>query len=100
MHSVDGSACVACEAGKHPNGDHTTCDDCAADSAGKTGLCTTCDPGKQPNHAHTKCIACGPNKYSADGSPCQDCLESQTANADKSGCDDAEPEPEPEHGGR
>ena len=83
QYGTDGLTCQACEPGKHPHIDHTSCDDCspvrprqasAPDSpgnapqivalaaqgrAGDTGTCKKCKPGKMPAEDKQSCIKCG-----------------------------------------
>ena len=87
QYSTDGVQCVACDPGKQPHADHSSCDVCEDDSAGQNGQCKQCKPGKMPDDDHTHCIDCGPDKFSAHGGACEDCPDGQTVNADHSGCD-------------
>ena len=82
--------CATCGAGTTPNAANSECVACGAGKAGNDGTCTQCEPGKEGAPAHAEhCTGCGGETYSADGTACVACDDSQSPNAEHTACVDA-----------
>ena len=72
--STDGHMCRACEGGKEPGTNHSTCQSCPTGHASISGRCVACDAGKIPSAAQDRCVLCLNGTNSAPGASwCSKC---------------------------